>query len=36
MKTRIAIAWATFRIYRQCNPLPVALRVAWLAALRGN
>ena len=35
MKTRIAIAWATFRIYRQCNPLPVALRVAWLAVWRG-
>lgn len=35
MKTRIAIAWATFRIYRQCNPLPVALRVAWLAIKRG-
>ncbi len=35
MKTRIAIAWATFRIYRQCNPRRVALRVAWRAIKRG-
>lgn len=35
MKPRIAIAWATYRIYRQCNPLPVALRVAWRAIKRG-
>lgn len=36
MKTRIAIAWATYRLYRTCNPRRVALRVAWLAVLRGN
>ena len=35
MKTRIAIALATFQLYRQCNPLPVALRVAWRAIRRG-
>jgi len=35
MKTRIAIAWATYRIYRQCNPLPVALHVAWRAIRKG-
>ena len=35
MKTRIAIGWATFRLYRQCNPLPVDLRVAWRAIKRG-
>lgn len=35
MKTRLSIAWATFRIYRQCNPLPVALRVAWRAIRKG-
>lgn len=34
--TRITIGWATFLIlYRQCNPLPVALRVAWRAIKRG-
>ena len=35
MKTRIAIGWATFRLYRQVNPLPVALRVAWRAIRNG-
>ena len=35
MKTRIAIGWATYRLYRQCTPLPVALRVAWRAIKRG-
>ena len=35
MKTRIAIAWETFHLDRQCNPLPVALRVAWRALKRG-
>lgn len=34
MKTRIAIGWATFRIYRQCNPPAVAFRMAW-SAVRG-
>lgn len=34
MKTRITIGRATLRIYRQCNPLPVALRVAWRAIRR--
>ena len=33
--TRIAIAWATYRLYRQYNPLPVALRVAWRAIRKG-
>lgn len=35
MKTRIVIAWATYRLYRQCNPLPVALRMAWRAIRNG-
>jgi len=35
MKTRIAIAWATYRLYRSCNPRRVALRVAWRAIKRG-
>ena len=26
---------ALYRLYRQCNPLPVALRVAWRAIKRG-
>ena len=33
--TRITIAWAAFQLYRQCNPLPVALRVAWRAIRKG-
>ena len=33
--TRITIGLATFRLYRQCNPLPVALRVAWRAIRKG-
>lgn len=35
MKTRIAIGWATYRLYRQCNPLPVAISAAWSAIKRG-
>lgn len=35
MKTRIAIAWATYRIYRQCNPRRVAISAAWSAIKRG-
>ena len=33
--TRITIGWETFRLYRRCNPLPVALRVAWRAIRKG-
>ena len=33
--TRITIGWAIFRLYRQCNPLPVALRMAWRAIRKG-
>lgn len=26
---------SVYRLYRQCNPLPVALRMAWRAIKRG-
>ena len=32
---RLREAIALYRLYRQCNPLPVALRVAWRAIKRG-
>jgi len=32
---RIKDAIQLFRIYRRCNPLPVALRVAWRAIRKG-
>lgn len=32
---RLREAIALHRLYRQCNPLPVALRVAWRAIKRG-
>ena len=32
---RIKEAIALYRIYRQCYPLPVALRFAWRAIRRG-
>ena len=32
---RIKEAIALYRIYRQVNPLPVALRVAWRAIRKG-
>ena len=32
---RLREAIALYRIYRQRNPLPVALRVAWRAIRRG-
>ena len=32
---RIKEAIALYHIYRQCNPLPVALRVAWRAIRKG-
>lgn len=31
MKTRLSIAWATYRLYRKCNPPAVAFRMAWRA-----
>jgi len=33
--SRIKDLTRLYRIYRQCNPLPVALRVAWRAIKRG-
>ncbi len=32
---RIKETIALYRIYRQCNPLPVALRMAWRAIRKG-
>ena len=32
---RLREAIALYRLYRQCNPLPVALRVAWRAIRKG-
>jgi hypothetical protein len=32
MKTRIAIDWATYRIYRQCHKPIAAARYAWVVS----